>query len=313
VTEAREAALDTIAALAEKHGLTVEDIAGRMAGRAVTERRQSNILKQLLGYIGGTFVFAGLGLYTSEIWPDIGSLQRVLITLGTGVVAFILAFMCLRDTRYDKAATPFFLLAALLQTTGLFVFLHEYMPPSDNAELAVLSIFSIMGLQQVIVFAATRRTSLAFLSIFFWLASLSIGLDHLHLPGHFITLVCGISLLCISWAADKSPHRAMTPILYFIAGNLVLSACWDIFDNTALDSLNLAASAFMIYLSIRVASRTLLTVSVLSLLAWLCDFTYEHFAHTTAWPLALIVMGLIMIGLSSYAIKLGNQIKRARG
>jgi hypothetical protein len=68
----------------------------------------------------------------------------------------------------------------------------------------------------------------------------------------------------------------------------------------------------MVYLSIRVSSRTLLTVSVVSLLSYLCEFTYKYFANTTAWPLAMIVMGLVMIGLSSYAIKLGQRISGKR-
>jgi hypothetical protein len=308
--KSRAAALDKIAALAEAHGLTAEDIAARFASGALTPQAQGGILKQVLGYIGGAFVFSGLCLFSGMIWGDISGLQRVLLTLGTGIVAFILGFLSLRDTRFDRAATPFFLIAALLQTGGLFVFLAEFMPPSGDAELAALSIFSVMGLQQALAFAATRRTSLAFTAIFFWIAALSTGLDLLGVPVRGIQAVCGLSLLCLARALDRTSHRGLSPFAYYFGASSLLSAAWsEAHDNL----LFLALDIFLVYFSVRAASRTLLAVGVIGLLGYLGDFTFKYFADTKLFPLALIVMGLIMIGLSSYAIRLGQKIAGKRG
>ena len=47
----------------------------------------------------------------------------------------------------------------------------------------------------------------------------------------------------------------------------------------------------LIALSIRVASRALLFVSVVGLLAYLSYFAYEYFADVVGWPIALILAG----------------------
>ena len=107
----RETALAQIVSLAAKHGIAADEIVKHMAV-VKTASRQGSIVKTLLGYTGGTFVFAGIGLLVSMIWEDIGAGQRVVITLGSGMVAFIIAMLCHRDVRYDKAVIPLFLVAA---------------------------------------------------------------------------------------------------------------------------------------------------------------------------------------------------------
>ena len=83
MTTERESALERIVA---------DEIAAHMATAKAPER-QGNMVKALLGYTGGTFIFAGLGLLVSIIWPDISPLQRVIITLGPGMIAFVRGVM----------------------------------------------------------------------------------------------------------------------------------------------------------------------------------------------------------------------------
>ena len=43
----------------------------------------------------------------------------------------------------------------------------------------------------------------------------------------------------------------------------------------------------------------------------LCSqFTSEHFADSSAWPLALIVFGIVMIGLSALAVRIDRDYVR---
>jgi hypothetical protein len=51
-------------------------------------------------------------------------------------------------------------------------------------------------------------------------------------------------------------------------------------------------------------------VSTFSLLGYLGYFTAEYFADVTGWPIALIIMGFILIGISTKAIKLGQKISQ---
>jgi hypothetical protein len=52
----------------------------------------------------------------------------------------------------------------------------------------------------------------------------------------------------------------------------------------------------------------MLVVSVFGLIGYLSYFTYEYFANVIGWPVAMIVMGMVMIGVSAYAYKLGQGI-----
>lgn len=313
MTTDRSAALEQIASLAATHDIGVDEIAARLGQvQAKTPARQNSILKQLFGYTGGIFVFSGICLLVGMIWDDIASLQRVIVTLGTGLAAFVLGFFCVRDARFERAATPLFLVSALLQPTGLFVFLHEYFPEGGDAELAALAIFTVMVMQHGLAFWALRRTSLAFLSILFWNAAIGTAMGWLDFDGEVAGILAGISMLSLARLADKSVHRSIAPFWYFFGVSFVLCASWSLVEGTPADLAYLGLNAFFVFLSIRFASRTLLFVSVIGLLAYLSYFTYEYFADVIGWPIALIVMGLVMIGTSAYAVKLGQRIRDSK-
>ena len=311
MTSDRTAALNTIVDLAETHDISADEIAARLTHQR-TPQRQNTILKTLFGYLGGMFVFAGVALLIGMVWDDMNSLQKVIVTLGTGIVAFVLGILAHKDERLTKAATPLFLVAALMQPTGMFTFLAEYIPTPGDPELAALLIFSIMTVQQALTFALLKRTSLIFTSLVFWAGALSLAMDMLHFDGEIIGLITGLSLFLICYNVDKTAHRTITPFWYFISTGLILCSFWNLVEGSPLDIAYLMLNGFFIYLSIRLTSRTVLFVSVIGLLSYLSYFTYEYFADIIGWPIALIVMGLAMIGLSTYAVKLGQKIKDAR-
>ena len=67
-------------------------------------------------------------------------------------------------------------------------------------------------------------------------------------------------------------------------------------------------AAALIYAGVVARSRSLLVTGVLAMLGFLGYFTNEYFADMLSWPVALILMGLLMLGLSSYALKLGRRM-----
>ena len=303
----RESALDRIVSLAEEHSIAADEIAARMAVPA-TPARQGGIVKTLLGYTGGIFVFAGLGLLVSMMWPDIGSAQRVIIILGPGVVAFVLGIAALKDVRFAKAATPLFLVAAFSQPWGLFVFLDEFVPPTGDPELAAMMVFGALVLQQGLTFAQFGRASLLFLTLIFWLALIATTLAWLDMDGDFVSITVGLSALLLTHAAALRGYHAIAPFWYFIGALCLLGGVFALVEGGPLEMVYLGINGFLVFLSIRLASRSLLVVSVVGLISYLSYFTYEYFADVIGWPIAMIFMGLVMIGLSAYAYKLGQTI-----
>jgi uncharacterized membrane protein len=164
---AKQDALVEVVELITRHGLTIDEIAQALAGKVeYAERRTSSIVSRLFVYLGGIFVFVGLGIFVGMRWDELGPAGRVMLTLGPGVCLFILALVCTTDARVEAAATPLFLLAALVQPTGILVMLQEYGRGGDP-EHAVLFMSVVMLVQQGCTFWARRRTALAFTSIVF--------------------------------------------------------------------------------------------------------------------------------------------------
>jgi hypothetical protein len=50
------------------------------------------------------------------------------------------------------------------------------------------------------------------------------------------------------------------------------------------------------------------TAGILAYTAW---FTGEHFAESVGWPIALIIFGLLLIGLSALALRIDRNYVRA--
>lgn len=308
MSKERDDALDRIAALAKQHGIGAAEIAARLREAPGGGDRQGGVVKSLLGYTGGVFIFAGLGLLVSMLWPDIGGVERVVITLGPGIIAFALGCIWHGDARFEKAATPLFLVAAVLQPTGLFVFLDEFVPKTGHPETAVMTVFGVLGLQQALAFRQTGRTSLLFLAIAFWAGAIGAAMTWLGIDGDLMAFIIGLSLLFLARHAAVSGHPGAAPFWYFIGGASLLAGVFGLVKGEPLELGYLAVNALLIYLSIVVASRSLLVVSVIGLIGYLSYFTYEYFADVIGWPVALIVMGLVMIGVSAYAFKLGQSI-----
>jgi uncharacterized membrane protein YiaA len=56
-----------------------------------------------------------------------------------------------------------------------------------------------------------------------------------------------------------------------------------------------------------VRSRSLLVVGTISMLFYVGYYTAEHFANVVGWPIALMIIGVVLIALSSAAVKLNRK------
>lgn len=301
-----------IKSLIETNGISKDEILALFAATA-TEEKSGGLLQRVMIYIGGAFIFMGLCVYIGMIWDDLDALSRVIITLGSGFVAFILGLFCLSDTKYIKASTPLFLIASALEPTGLFVFMNEYLPHTGDVLKAACVVFSFMTIQQAVAFAATKRTALLFFSLFFFYAFLTVFMNWMGIDAPEGPLVLGLTGLMVSWGISRTDHKSITPFFYFWASIITAAAAFDFLQDTPFDVALIGVSAGLIYLSVIGGSRTVLTIGVLSLLAFLGYFTDEYFKDIVGWPIAMIVMGFIMIGVSVFALKLGKKIRKAEG
>jgi hypothetical protein len=309
----RARALAEIVALARQHALSAREVTEALgdASAGTPAARGSGILVRVLGFIGGTFVFAGVGVFVALQWESMNSAARVVITLGSGLAAFVMAVLASRDGRYEKAATPLFLMAAALQPTGMLVLFDEFGSGGDWRWASLLTC-GAMALQFAATFSVLRRSTLLFMTVFFAFLFFWTMFDMLDVDGDFVALVLGASLVFTAVGVDRTPHRVVTPVWYLFGAVGVLYGIFDLVENTPLELLFLLAAAGFVYLSVALHSRTLLFVATAGILSYTAWFTGEYFADSVGWPIALIIFGLFLIGLSALALRIDRDYVRAR-
>jgi len=303
----KQDALIEVVDLMTRHGLTIEEVSGALKGEpAFKAAKSGGILSRLFAYIGGTFVIVGLGIYVGMRWDDLDPLGRVVVTLGPGFCVFILALVCTTDSRLERASTPLFMLAALVEPAGIMVTLQEYSSGGDPA-YGVLFMNGVMAIQQGCTFIAKRRTVLALTTIVFSLGFFTVAFDLLGVHHNLIGLVIGASLVCVAWSLDRSRHRSIAGLAYFFGSGVFLAAAWDWLHNTSGHPVFLALSCGAIFLSTVTRSRSLLLVATIALIGYLVEFISDRFGDDLSGPLMLIVIGFVLIGFGVLAVTINNR------
>lgn len=145
-----------------------------------------------------------------------------------------------------------------------------------------------------------------------YLAAISNMMFNLNISSNFIGIVTGFTVMLLGWHFKQKNKDIIAPIFYSLGSLGFLYSLFGAVENIAfLDLTFLAASVSMMVISVQIRSNVILIISTLSILSFLGYFTNVYFADITGWPIALIVMGFLLIGISAQAIKLGQKIKKA--
>ncbi len=303
---AKQDALAEVVDLITRHGLTLDEVSAALGHEAHAEQRSSSIISRIFAYLGGIFVFVGLGIFVAMRWDELGPAGRVMLTLGPGLCLFVLAVVCTMDARLEAAATPLFLVAGLVQPTGILVMLREY-GRGGEVEHAVLFMSLVMLVQQGCTFWARRRTVLAFTTVVFASIAVFVSLDLLEANLYLTGVTMGVSLLCVGWSLDRSPHKAIAGLVYFFGAALALEETYSWLRREPLEILFLGAACGVVVLAAVARSRSLLVVGTAALVGYIADFIYQHFADNLGAPLALMAMGLVFLGLGAAAVRINAQ------
>jgi hypothetical protein len=165
----------------------------------------------------------------------------------------------------------------------------------------------VMAIQQGCTFVAKRRTVLALTTIVFTLGFFTVAFDLLGVHHNLIGLVMGVSLTCIAWSLDRSRHRPIAGLAYFVGSGIFLAAAWDWLHDTPADPLFLALACGAIFLSAVARSRSLLLVATIALIGYLVEFITDRFGDNLSGPLLLIVVGFVLIGFGVLAVMFNNR------
>ena len=209
----KPSALTHITQLMNTYGITPAEVetAFNTPARdsASAKRTKGDIAKTLFAYLGAIFILSGIGTYVGMFWNTMGSVMRILVTLGVGYILLIVLVSALHEKKFPRFVLPLTLASAFMMTSGWFVLIHEYFPHTGNWRLATLFVFGIMTLHQAILFGKYRRTVLAFTSLFFVYGFLDVALDLVGVPTAYIAIVLGASVFLVGTALEKTSQRVL--------------------------------------------------------------------------------------------------------
>ncbi len=307
--ETREQALEHIKRLMDDHHLELRDVAQMASVDTEDSERRSKIVVRVMSYIGGIFVFAGVVAFIALNWESMNGLARIVVSLGSGLSAFLLALFAMGDDRYRGAAHPLFVAAAFLIPLGLVVALDElgFDGDSENAGLFVLGVCTALFLA---VFARWREITLFVIGVFFATCFWVLLLETWEVDYEAMFLSVGASYLFLATRLRTSYLALVCPVLFFFGGWAVLYGVWSLVEGSVVEISFLVLACAMVYFGVSVKSRALNFAATLAILAYVAYFTGEYFADSMGWPLALILIGVLMMGLGSVALKIDREYLR---
>jgi len=206
-------ALRHIAQLMNTYGITPGEVETAFHAPSpdaeAAKRSKGDIAKTLFAYLGAIFILSGVGTYVGMFWNTMGSVMRILVTLGVGYILLVVLVSALHEKKFPKLILPLTLACVFMMTNGWFVLIHEIFPRGHNWRLAAMFVFGVMALHQGLLFGKYQRTVLAFTGLFFVYAFLNVALDYAGMSNTYIAIVLGASVLLVGTAMEKTPHRTL--------------------------------------------------------------------------------------------------------
>ncbi len=290
-----------------KGTVTSEDVRNALSqqGEMSVADTSSNITN-VFYVIGAIIAVIGVVILVAQNWEEIGFFGRVVVTAGIATATYFGA-LYMTKPHQRILSQVFFAISAALAPVAVLVFLREAemsLTPAINA----LSGF-LFGSLFLSAFWHTRRNILVLLSVMYfswaYLATIAGLFDVTADVGRCTVMVLGISYLLVAYyyhlsresteRGERMEKKAVENVLYGIGMSAVLAPA--LFFGGLFDLLSLALIFGAFYLSVYVKSRTMLMSGALFLMIWIIKMTSEYFADSISWPLALIVVGFLVIGV----------------
>jgi len=281
---------------------------------------QTSKLMKILYFIGGGIVFMGIAFWIGLEWKHFGSVAKIVCTLGAAIAFFVSAVLLRDQDELDTLSSVFFLLSALLMPLGLGVTYDELGASIDSIGIGV-QILAILTAVFTASYFLFRKNLLLFIaicfgSLFFFIFSDWLVKDsfiHRQSDFHLYRIFfMGLAWMLLGYAFSDSRRASLTSWLYFfgviaVLGTGLALGNWKPNQNAFWELIYPGLALGIVFLSTIVKSRSFLIFGSLGFGAYLCKITAEYFSNSLGWPLALILMGSMFIGIAFGAMRIKNR------
>lgn len=276
----------------------------------IKEEHSRNLTHTFYG-IGAIIAIVGVGILVAQNWNEIGFVGRVLVTLGISFVTYIIGLI-LRSPDQKMISQVMFTISAVLAPLGSYILLEE-----ANIDFSLTSqlitatlLFVVFGMALLI----SKANILVLITIGFasWaycaLVMKVFMLDYYDYDNDLLkwaSMLLGTSYLFLGYGyqslwqstdlQDEKEKKAIQNVLYGLGTFAILGA--GIFVGGIFDLLLIALIFGAFYGSVYLKSRSMLTYGAVFLIAHIVNLTSKHFVDSIGWPMALMGVGFLVIGV----------------
>lgn len=309
--------------------ISADEVLSRFGGNAganntevekKNESSQFSVVKMLY-VLGAVIVVIGILFFVGQIWDDMGSSSRIAITLGLGLLFTVGGSILTkqetgsRSLNNDAIGSVFYAIGGMLIPGGAMVALSEFSVEVVSLWPVTLT-FGAIFLFYLLLNYAQKNAILTFFTIangtaftYLLVESIVDGPSYMHEDLYaYLTMVVGISYLLLAQSFKDGWNKKLVSVLYFFGSAGILAGAFSqVFDSIIWRAMYFFLVMGGVFLSTHLRSRAILTVSTIFLIAHLVYITSEYFADSLGWPITLIFLGLVFIGLGYASININKK------
>jgi hypothetical protein len=272
-------------------------------------------ITKLLYILGAVIVTIGIVFFVAQIWEDIGSFGRILITFVLGII-FAIIGSGLFSKEENNLGQIFHFIGGMLIPGGSLVLIDE-LGFSTSTLWPFVFAFGLIFMAYLLLAAVHKKPILTFFALangttfmYLLVGALFDDLSY-RMTGDiyaYLTMVIGISYLLLAHSFQDSWNDKLVKALHFFGSTAFLGAAFTrVFDSGFWQLLYFIIVFGGIYLSIKLRSQSILAISTIFLIAHVAYITGEYFADSLGWPITLIFLGFVFIGLGYFSVNINKR------
>lgn len=291
----------------EKGTISKGDLSDLVAGGSVEKSEgSSSKLVHILYGIGAIIAVIGVIILIAQNWNEIGMAGRILVTLGISFITYTSAIL-LKGPEKNALSQVMFTISAILAPVGAFVLIEEAsIDPTWSVQFFIsIILVAIYGT----AFILSKRSILilfitAFATWAYYVLLLK-SIDSIYSAQteilQWATILLGASYIFVSYGlksilhSSKKEVHVIQNVLYGLGTIAILGSGISIGGIFDLIFIAFIFGAF--YGSVYLKSFPMLVVGALFLVAHIIKLTAEYFVDSIGWPIALIGLGFVVIGV----------------
>jgi len=270
-------------------------------------------LTKILYGLGAIIVTIGILFFVAQLWNTIGTFGRILVTLGTGLVFAGTGSVLLTKEKERMVGAIFHIVGGILIPAGMLVTFNEFGIEGDivNTSLFVVltGVYVFLSLLHKhpvpTLFAIINATIATYL-----ITDLIINPQYFFTDVYeYLTVAIGATYLLLGTGFKQTYDKPLSGALYFFGSIFFLGATFSLSVDHGIfwHLLYFGIAIEGLHLSTRLHSKSILVISTLALIAHISYITGKYFADSIGWPVALVFLGLIFIGLGYMSVKINEK------